>query len=125
MASAVVGSVALLTMTVCGGCSSEKSSTETSRAPDASVDAGPPQCGARGEKGNELGVGKFCNSTGDCAGNHKAGICATFLEPNEHFCSMLCPVDGGPDDCGSGSRCVCQSNICGCVPMACADDAGL
>lgn len=107
----------------CAACS-EKSG-DAAVVADAAVDAGPPPCGMRGEQGNELGVGKFCNSTGDCANNHKAGICATFLEPHEHFCSMLCAIDGGPEECGSATRCVCQSHICGCVPSACADDAGL
>lgn len=105
-------------------CSSSSSSTGNDAPSDAGVDAAPP-CGKPGERGNEIGVGHFCNSTGDCSNAGKASVCATFLDPREHFCSMLCAGDGGPSQCGSDAVCVCQSHICGCVPTACAEDAGL
>ncbi len=76
-------------------------------------------CGIPGNPGNELGVGKFCQTAPDCAGQ-KANICAASFGANFTFCTMLCTMNGGNAQCGSGAVCQCGGNMqCACVPGEC------
>lgn len=80
--------------------------------------AAPPTscCGVPGNPGNELGVGKYCDTLADCAGL-KANLCATVGNPNAHFCTRACTP--GQPDCGSGATCQCVGMQCGCIPGEC------
>lgn len=100
---------------------SSSSGGSSSGAVDAgySVDAaGFKGCGKPGDKGNSIGVGKYCNGFSDCLGNSKAILCATLGDPNAHFCTNSCQV-GDPSACGENATCTCQGSQCGCFPDAC------
>ncbi|HEX6837724.1 MAG TPA: hypothetical protein VF334_14180 [Polyangia bacterium] len=76
-------------------------------------------CGVAGNPGNELGVGKFCQTAMECAGQ-KANICASSFAPNLTFCTLPCTMGGGNAQCGSGATCQCGgANQCACVPGEC------
>ncbi len=103
------------------GDASTSSSSGSSGASDAgyAVDsAGFKGCGHPGDQGNSIGVGKYCNSFGDCLGNSQAVLCATLGDPNAHFCTNACQ-QGDPTACGEKASCVCQGSQCGCFPDAC------
>lgn len=113
------------------GCSS--SSSNDSNADGGSSDAGScapidsSSCGQPCDKGNSLGIGRFCNQISDCMGTMVPTLCATLGEPSEHFCTARCnPPDAGPDagngflsDCGENAKCACQGGQCGCYPTTC------
>jgi hypothetical protein len=112
------------------GCSSSSSSSGASTADSGSgsVDACTPidsACGQPCDPGNSLGIGRFCNYTGDCAGTQIQTICATLGDPSEHFCTALCnPPDAGDAgeylaSCGANATCQCQGGQCGCYPTTC------
>jgi len=75
-------------------------------------------CGVPGNPGNELGVGKFCQSSFDCT-SQKANICASTFAPNLTFCTTGCMMGGDPAQCGSGAVCQCANMQCACVPGEC------
>ena len=75
-------------------------------------------CGVAGNPGNELGVGKFCQNTLDCA-SLQANICAATFDPSLTFCTMPCMMNGGNAQCGSGGVCQCANGQCACVPAEC------
>jgi hypothetical protein len=83
-------------------------------------DAFASDCGFPGDVGNELGVGKFCATLGDCDTTPMARLCSSLGDLNTHFCTKTC-VNGGPaTQCGTAATCVCNaSNQCGCTPDAC------
>jgi hypothetical protein len=109
------------------------SSTATSNAPaaadaavatDASSDAPfKSNCGKPGDKGNSLGVGKFCQQTiADCGENTKARLCTTLESSgaDNFFCTFRCdPATDPPNVCGEEARCACSSGGCGCYPTRC------
>jgi hypothetical protein len=74
-------------------------------------------CSTPGNPGNELGVGKFCNSSTDCSGN-KASICSSTFAPNLNFCTTSCTM-GNDAQCGTGATCQCAGMQCACVPGEC------
>ena len=82
----------------------------------------PPNscCGNPGNPGNEQGVGKFCMTSMDCAGQ-MANICATVANPMFTFCIKLCSPNGGNAQCGSGAQCQCGMGgmQCACIPGEC------
>jgi hypothetical protein len=81
------------------------------------------QCGWPGDEGNALGVGRYCDATGDQCSGLKAAFCTNLFVSDEHFCTFSChaPADGGADDeCGSGAHCACSGMGCGCYPDACS-----
>lgn len=83
--------------------------------------SGPP-CAAAGDKGNDVGVGKFCSTGGgQCTGNGNAGLCLGDYVQAEfaNFCTMQCQTD---DECGAGAICN-PSKIC--VPAKCVSDGGM
>ena len=76
-------------------------------------------CGAPGNPGNELGVGKFCQTTIDCA-SQQANLCAATFAPGLTFCTQSCTMGGGNAQCGSGGICQCAGQgQCACVPAEC------
>jgi hypothetical protein len=109
------------------GCSSSSSSGV------AATDAGggdecekiDSACGQPCQAGNDLGIGKFCNTIHDCDGTKIPTLCATLGAPDEHFCTASCdPPDAGPDaelttNCGQNATCQCQGGQCGCFPDSC------
>jgi hypothetical protein len=89
-------------------------------------DGGFSACGFPGDKGNDAGVGLFCNKISDCPAS--APICSAFqnaLQPMNQwsfFCVATCDpcTDVPPGPCGGGATCVCQApGQCGCVPNSC------
>ena len=91
----------------------------SSDAPARSLDAAGLGlvCGNPGDRGNALGVGKYCAALSDCSGQ-AAGICATLGDPDAHFCTTTC-TDGDATACGDGATCACEDGQCGCVPNSC------
>ena len=84
---------------------------------DAAVDAFESECGHPGDMGNEVGIGKFCASLGEC--DSTAPLCSSIGDPNTHFCTRTCQM-GDNSVCGTGAECTCNSsNQCGCTPSAC------
>jgi hypothetical protein len=118
----VIGFVSLVVACSSSSSSSSSSSggTADSGAKDAGVDAvSLSECGHPGDVGNELGVGKFCQTITDCSANSKATLCTTLGDAKNFFCTASC-TDGGPaNQCGSAAHCACQSGQCGCYPDAC------
>lgn len=99
---------------VVGGCGGDDAGQ---RAADASVDAYASKCGKPGDTGNDLGIGKFCASLGDCT--NAAPLCSSIGDPDTHFCTKTCPM-GSTDACGMDASCTCDSsNRCGCTPNSC------
>ena len=89
------------------------------KMPDASIDMFFTECGAPGDMGNELGIGKYCASLSDCSTTASAPLCSSLGDPDTHFCTKTCPM-GSTDACGTGAQCVCNaSNQCGCTPSVC------
>lgn len=84
------------------------------------------QCGQPGDKGNALGVGSFCTTSADCAGNSDANICTHAFDSTVYFCTLFCSKTGAANQCGDGATCECMSAGCGCTPNAClgTDDGG-
>src|SRR4051812_2031467 len=83
--------------------------------------AGPPTscCGAPGNPGNELGVGRFCMDSVDCQ-SVNANICASTFAPTLTFCTMACSMNGPAKQCGSGATCQCGAQgQCACIPGEC------
>src|SRR5579862_3679646 len=74
-------------------------------------------CGAPGDKGNELGVGKYCTQGGgQCLGT-KAPICSADIQLNgQGICSKACNTDA---DCGTGATCFQDTLGKGCKPDVC------
>ncbi len=99
----------------CGGSSSTTAENDAA-APDAGFDSA---CGFPGDKGNSLGVGKFCTSLEDCRDNPRATLCTTIANDDNFFCTFACTADGGADQCGENATCQCQGGRCGCFPNDC------
>ena|SRR5688572_7091425 len=107
--------VALALLAACGGGGST--------AVDAAVeaDAFESDCGFPGDEGDELGIGKFCESLSDCSDTTGAPLCSSFGDPNTHFCTKTCQM-GSTDQCGASgaNMCTCNANNqCGCTPSVC------
>jgi hypothetical protein len=75
-------------------------------------------CGKQGDPGNELGVGKYCDTSSDCASASKATLCATLGDPGAHFCTLAC-MSGDATGCGNNAACMCSNGECGCLPNQC------
>jgi hypothetical protein len=84
-------------------------------------------CGFPGDRGNELGVGQFCTRDEHCAGNVEAKVCSSFenglTDHVSFFCTIPCDPNVEEDVCGTGARCNCEEVGCGCVPVACLENA--
>lgn len=121
-----------ITITLAAGCGGGTTST-----PEDMAKAKPPdmavllsQCGHPGDKGNNLGVGKFCTSIADCTNNGKTNICSSLGNgampsmDDTYFCTIYpCKQDGGASECGDNATCVCGSGGgmtgCACTPNSC------
>src|SRR5688572_8347814 len=96
------------------GCSNGGSDKPAIDAPGA--DAFASQCGRPGDVGNELGIGKFCASLGDCT-SPSAPLCSVLGSMDTHFCTKTCKTTDPAGICGSAAECVCNgNNQCGCTP---------
>jgi hypothetical protein len=71
-------------------------------------------CAEPGAMGNDLGVGQYCQTDGDCNGL-SASFCTVAHEPSAPpFCTMPCFGDG---DCGQDATCEDNGGpLKGCVP---------
>lgn len=119
----------LSTAACSGGSTTTPEDMAKAKPPDMAVLLS--QCGHPGDKGNSLGVGKFCTSISDCNGNGmKTNICsslgngATPSMDDTYFCTIYpCKQDGGANDCGENATCVCGSGGgmagCACTPNSC------
>lgn len=97
-----------------------------SRMCTASVCSGVPDmagagnsCCQPGHMGNELGVGKYCTSQNDCAGQ-MANVCTIVSgQTTVGFCTMLCMAG---TSCGSNATCMTGSGSTsgGCIPTNCS-----
>lgn len=95
-------------------------SSSTPKKPDAAIDAVQSTCGNPGDVGNEMGVGKYCETLADCSGNGPSTLCSSFGDPTTHFCTHTCSSTGSAGQCGSATTCECNaSNQCGCTPNSC------
>jgi hypothetical protein len=91
--------------------------------------AGPlSACGHPCDKGNSLGVGKFCTHVSDCMGpGLSTNICsslgngATPSASDTYFCTIFpCTPDAGVNDgCGEGAHCVADPRGSACAPDNC------
>ena len=79
---------------------------------------------APGDRGNELGVGRYCETLADCAGTADARLCTALFEPRFRVCTKRCDnsVDGGAL-CGAGASCRCDRRGCACLPETCWNNA--
>lgn len=82
-------------------------------------------CVMSGDKGNSIGVGKYCTpGGGECTGGG-AGLCTADVGEDEWFCVKVgCQMDA---DCAEDATCVMQMGSSGCVPNKClsgGSDAG-
>ena len=81
--------------------------------------AGMTVCGKPGDVGNELGVGQYCASLGDCK-KPTAPLCSVLGNKDTHFCTKTCKTTDPATVCGTGAQCVCnENNQCGCTPSSC------
>ncbi len=69
-------------------------------------------CGQPGDPGNTLGVGKYCTSSSECAGQ-PANVC----NGDTHYCTNVNCMTSS--DCGAGAY--CGMGIAGfwCFPLGC------
>lgn len=75
-------------------------------------------CGNPGDKGNNLGVGKYCTKGGgQCSGTQSPYCSADFRSDVPTFCSRPCASD---NDCGTAAKCVGSGLEKGCEPIACS-----
>lgn len=104
---------------VIAGCGDDGGKSGNPDAPGA--DAYFSNCGHPGDMGNEMGVGKFCASLGDCT-NQSAPLCSSLGDRDTHFCTHTCTSTGPTTQCGTGAECTCNSDNpprCGCTPSVC------
>ncbi len=74
-------------------------------------------CGAPGDPGNEMGVGKYCTKGGgECAGTGSPYCSIDFSSSGPALCSKPCTTDA---ECGAGAACVQDTLGKGCSPIAC------
>ena len=122
----------VLLLAGCGGGGGSGSPSDMAHGPDMAIFS---VCGHPGDKGNNIGVGKYCTHiTGDCdppAGVDMAGIswatlCSILGSDNAYFCTKTCSPpanDMGSTECGDNAICQCgsgsQQSGCGCYPTSC------
>jgi hypothetical protein len=119
--------VVLFLVTLAAGCGDD--TTVASNPQDLSAPSGgdlaiDSLCGHPGDPGNDVGVGKFCKVSSDCAGL-KASFCSTVMPIPQgpvYFCTVPCAA-GDSSGCGTGATCTCldpnNPTLCGCVPDLC------
>jgi hypothetical protein len=113
-----------------GGGSSGSGGGMAGNLPDGGFSA----CGKPGDKGNDAGVGQYCQQISDCP--FSAPLCSTLGNSGEpanmqtFYCVETCDPcnDPPPSVCGDHATCICQApGECGCVPNSCSllFDAGV
>lgn len=127
--------LALSTLLLFGCPSNESEDGKDMAVPPADMAAPLSQCGRPGDKGNSLGVGKFCTRLSDCNSlDSMTNICSSLgngaiPSPSDtYFCTIYpCKPDGGASSCGENATCVCGSGGggggCACTPNSCLDPA--
>lgn len=115
-------------------CSQKEDGPPDMATPPADMSAPLSQCGHPGDKGNSLGVGKFCTRISDCNGdNMQTNICSSLgnggtpSQDDTYFCTIYpCTkaTDGGAgSSCGENATCTCGSgggmSGCACTPNSC------
>lgn len=120
-------SILAVALVACGGApepSSEGADKTTKVVKGTTTDPTDPvepaakgACSVAGDKGNTLGIGKFCSKTVDeCAGGT---FCqAAFAPEGAQFCTMLCSTDS---QCGDGAVCFKEARGSACVPNKCLE----
>jgi hypothetical protein len=106
--AAVSFACALGALAGCGG-------DDAPAAPDAFFST----CGLPGDEGNELGIGRFCETLGDCAGAADAPLCSNIGDATTWFCTRTCADETDDGVCGAGAECTCGDGGCGCTPSVC------
>jgi hypothetical protein len=107
---------------LCAASACEKSTLPI----DAATCDGALGCGKCGEKGNELGVGRYCTTSGDECSDTDAILCTVWYEKSAPpFCTLPCKID---KDCGTSAYCGTNPDNPsqrGCTPFSCGvpDDA--
>jgi len=96
------------------GCSSAPSSPPA----DLAVVDLALVCGAPGNPGNSVGVGRACGNGVDCPAAPQASLCVPLLGEGRSFCTMLC-ASATDTACGEGARCACTGGACTCLPAEC------
>jgi hypothetical protein len=80
-------------------------------------------CGFPRDRGNELGVGKFCLTDKQCKRNAGATLCSSIenevADHRSYFCTMLCDPNSPVNICGAGAACNCEGDACACTPVSC------
>ncbi|HEY8079447.1 MAG TPA: hypothetical protein VIF62_35195 [Labilithrix sp.] len=104
----------------CGGGDSGSGSDGQQQSADqkqqsSSATQPASSCVAKTDKGNEKGVGAYCDATTKCASGM---LCTADVGETPTFCTILCNADG---DCGSGSTCYHDPRGSACVPSKCLD----
>lgn len=92
-----------------GSTGDDKTGTDTEKTE-------PQVCVKAGDKGNDKGVGAYCEKSTEC----KTGLLCTKdfgAGPDEPwFCTTPCDDDTA---CGAGAKCFAEARGKGCVPQAC------
>ena len=72
-------------------------------------------CAVKGDKGNALGIGAFCQKGEKC--DNGLFCSADFGAPEgAQFCTLACATDA---DCGADTTCFHEARGQGCVPTKC------
>jgi hypothetical protein len=113
-------------LSVLGSCSSNSSSNQSSADLSVQDQAIVSKCGQPNDKGNSIGIGRFCVELTSCADINL--ICSHPVRPDTYFCTKQCtpPASGPPIDpaCGENTICQCDALGCGCTPVSCGVEKG-
>ena len=105
----------------CLPCTAQSSDPACSSSPrDAGPDGSAVHCGQPGNRGNSLGVGKYCVTPSDCTGS-QARVCSNFAYPETNYCTTICQGTDAGATCGELASCVCSKagGGCACLPDYC------
>lgn len=116
----VFGVVGALGVAACGG---EGGGDEPRRTPStapvdtANATKAAEVCVEKGAKGNDRGVGAYCDKQTSCPDER---FCTGDFGAPEgaSFCTRICQSD---DECGAGAYCLHESRGSGCVLLACKE----
>lgn len=108
------------------GCDDEAAQPDAAQAVDAAACTDPSGticCGHCSDTGNSKGIGKFCQSTSDCASTPTTTLCSNIV-PMTYFCTTICDPNGDwQTKCGENTVCagmeIMGMKQHGCVPASC------